>query len=468
MTIPHANTSSQSDDATAVRAATESDIARVTEIFNQSIATSTATLHLEPLSVEQQLKWYQQHDARHVVLVAETDDGVVGWAALGPWEDRAGYRDTAEVSVYVDNAFQGRGHGGRLLEALVGQARSKSFHTLIARIVTDHERSLNLHRRCGFEDIGTMRQAGRKFDAWVDVQILQLMLEPTSMEAQPIGFFNGQYLPLSQIRLPLNDLGVRLGVLITETLRTFGGQVHLLGQHLQRLEGGLKAIGLSEQIDLAELEAATNRVAKYNYGLAQQDLAVSMFVTPGSHDQPTRSITTSPLPLDEFAKRYQQGISLVTVEIREIPGQCIPRHVKHRNRLHYYLAEQQARQQDPQARALLLDVDGGVCEGTTAAVVAYFADEGLVAPPEEKVLGSVSWDFTAQLAEQEKIAIKRRDIRPDELTSAEEVLWCSTPMCLYAVTQIDGQAVGNGKPGHLFHGLLDAWSHAVGVRLHAS
>jgi branched-subunit amino acid aminotransferase/4-amino-4-deoxychorismate lyase len=285
----------------------------------------------------------------------------------------------------------------------------------------------------------------------------------------PIGYYCGQLLPQSEIRLPLSDAGLTQGILVSEQLRTLGGRIHLLDRHLQRLERS--AAMLFIRLPLAEIRAATEQVVAHNWSQADSagDLRVSILVTPGdckpaeaANGQPTIVITTGPLPFAEHANWYEEGLSLASVEVREIPGQCIPRQLKHRNRIHYWLAEHQAGDTCPGARALLLDGDGNVCESAIAAI-ALIRDGTVLVPPADQVLGSISFEFTATLMAAHKIEIIHRNILPAELLDADEVIWFNTTVCLAPVTRFNQQLIGDGQPGPLFRQLLHEWSLATGV-----
>jgi L-amino acid N-acyltransferase YncA len=78
--------------------------------------------------------------------------------------------------VYVARNHQGQGVGKLLLTAIVEAARSRGFHTMLARIVDGHEASIRLHQSVGFELVGIEREVGRKFHRWLDVALMQLML----------------------------------------------------------------------------------------------------------------------------------------------------------------------------------------------------------------------------------------------------------------------------------------------------
>jgi phosphinothricin acetyltransferase len=160
-----------------IRRATVADIDAITEIYNEAILTTTATFDLEPKSREDRLQWFEEHDDRHPILVAERDGRVVGWASLNVWNRRGGYADTAETSFYVKAEHRGQGVGRQLKEAIIDEARRLKFHTLIAGAATGSDASLHLNQAFGFEIVGTFQEVGYKFGQWLDVTYLQKRLE---------------------------------------------------------------------------------------------------------------------------------------------------------------------------------------------------------------------------------------------------------------------------------------------------
>lgn len=145
-------------------------------IYNPVVESSTATFDLVPRTLEQQRSWLSDRSGARIVLVAEDDGDVVGYAAISPYRERAAYATTVEDSVYVHDAHHGRGVGRALLEELVTTARAHGFHAMMARIVADHEASIALHAACGFEIVGHEREVGRKFGRWLDVTLMELLL----------------------------------------------------------------------------------------------------------------------------------------------------------------------------------------------------------------------------------------------------------------------------------------------------
>lgn len=163
-----------------VRTATLADAAAIAEIYNREVAESTATFDLVPRSLDEQRAWLAARSGAFAAIVAvDSPSGrVVGFAALSPYKERAAYRTTVENSVYVHRDMGGRGIGRALMDHLVETARASGFHTIIARIEASGHTSRALHAACGFELVGVERQVGRKFNRWLDVAVMQLLLDP--------------------------------------------------------------------------------------------------------------------------------------------------------------------------------------------------------------------------------------------------------------------------------------------------
>ena len=164
-----------------IRPATVADAASIAEIYNHYVRESTATFDTEERTVADREAWLAEHTDPYPVLVAETDDAVVAWGALSPWGTRCAYRHTVEISVYVDKDEAGEGLGPALSSVLIARAQELGHHAVISQIVHENDRSLSMARRLGFEHIGTLREVGRKFDRWLDVVLMELVL-PTADE----------------------------------------------------------------------------------------------------------------------------------------------------------------------------------------------------------------------------------------------------------------------------------------------
>jgi phosphinothricin acetyltransferase len=160
-----------------VRLAERRDAEATRAIYNAEVTESTATFDLVPRTLDEQVDWIAGHSGAHPAIVATDEAGeVVGFGSLTPFRDRPAYATTVEDSVYVGRDRRGRGIGRLVLDELLRLAREHGFHSVMARIVGNHEASIALHRACGFELVGTEREVGRKFGRWLDVVEMQRML----------------------------------------------------------------------------------------------------------------------------------------------------------------------------------------------------------------------------------------------------------------------------------------------------
>lgn len=162
--------------AVKLAAADERHLEDITEIYNDAIINTTATFDSEPKSLREQRVWMRKHDDEHPIIVAIFDGKVVAWGSLSQFSDRCCYRSTVEDSIYVRKEYRGRGIGRLLLERLLAEARKAGHHTVVARIDAGNEVSLELHRQMGFREVGRLREVGFKFDRWLDVVIMQVLL----------------------------------------------------------------------------------------------------------------------------------------------------------------------------------------------------------------------------------------------------------------------------------------------------
>jgi len=160
-----------------VRRAIHADAPAINDIYNHYVLTSTATFDTVEMSLSDRVAWLDHHGIEHPVLVVEDQGAVVAWGSLSRWASRAAWRHTVEVSTYVAASSLGRGIGPVLLNELVAHAREVGHHAVIAQISADNLPSLKMGERAGFERVGTLREVGHKFGRWIDLAMLELILE---------------------------------------------------------------------------------------------------------------------------------------------------------------------------------------------------------------------------------------------------------------------------------------------------
>lgn len=169
--------STERNEKIKVRNAAESDLKEITRIYNYAIINTTATFDTRPKTVKSQEKWFYKHSGKYPIIVAEEERRVIGWASLSQWSDRCAYDNTAEMSVYVNKDNQGIGIGNRLIAEIIKIARKNKLHVIIARIAGENEISVHLHKKYGFTYIGSLKEVGFKFNRYIDVHLMQLILK---------------------------------------------------------------------------------------------------------------------------------------------------------------------------------------------------------------------------------------------------------------------------------------------------
>jgi L-amino acid N-acyltransferase len=157
-----------------IRDAGEADLPQILAIFNDVVIHTTAIYDQRVSTLEERRAWFQDRRSHGLpVLVADSDGEVLGFSSFGSWRSRWGYRYTVEHSVHVRADRRGLGYGRALIEALFPRAAALGMHMMIAHIDSEASASLRLHRKLGFEPVGTFCEVGQKFDRWLDLVVMQ-------------------------------------------------------------------------------------------------------------------------------------------------------------------------------------------------------------------------------------------------------------------------------------------------------
>jgi phosphinothricin acetyltransferase len=163
-----------------IREATAGDLPAVARIYAHYVLDSTASFELTAPDVgEMQARFAALRAAGLPSRVALIDEAVVGYAYAAAYRSRPAYGDSVENSGSLDRAWCGRGIGGALRPSLIERCEAGPWRQMIAVIGdTDNVASMALHRRCGFERIGTLKSVGYKFGRWIDSVLMQRALGP--------------------------------------------------------------------------------------------------------------------------------------------------------------------------------------------------------------------------------------------------------------------------------------------------
>lgn len=161
-----------------IRPAKLEDLDKILEIVNHSILHTTANYNYDIQTLEVQTKWFEDKKTKNMpVVVADLNGEVVGFGSYGQFREKIGYQYTVEHSVYVVDDVIGKGIGSKLLTELIRLAKEQGFHVMIGAIDGDNAGSIAFHEKFGFTAIGTIREVGYKFDHWLDLVFMQLILK---------------------------------------------------------------------------------------------------------------------------------------------------------------------------------------------------------------------------------------------------------------------------------------------------
>ncbi len=170
--------SRSSPDAVLIRDAVESDLARITEIYNWTIVDNHVSFDTEPFDEARRLRWWKDRPVDLPCLVAEIDGDVVGVSYASRYRPKPAYRSSAETTIVLDQRHLGRGVGTTLLGAMVERLRGEGFHRAIAIVALPNDASIALHHKLGYRTAGVLTDVGSKLGEYWDTEILERPLTP--------------------------------------------------------------------------------------------------------------------------------------------------------------------------------------------------------------------------------------------------------------------------------------------------
>lgn len=163
---------------TLVQCTHEKHAQAILSIFNEAILTSTALYDYQPRNADSMVAWFATKEKGQfpVIGIEDADGTLVAFGSFGTFRAWPAYKYTVEHSVYVHKDHRGRGLGRDVMQALMAAARQREVHAMVGGIDATNEGSIALHKRMGFEHVGTLPQVGFKFGRWLDLAFYQLLL----------------------------------------------------------------------------------------------------------------------------------------------------------------------------------------------------------------------------------------------------------------------------------------------------
>jgi branched-chain amino acid aminotransferase len=287
-----------------------------------------------------------------------------------------------------------------------------------------------------------------------------------------IVYLNGAFVPESQAKVSVLDSGFNAGDGVYDVTRTFRHKPFKLREHTERLFRSLYYTRIDCGMSLEEMEKTTLEVLERNKPLLgeNEDCALWQVVSRGVRSstgnrvsgRATVTVYSVIVNFSEFASFYVEGAPLVIPSTRRIPPQCLESKAKITNKMNHNMAAFEAKQVDPRAIPLMLDIDGNLSE-TSAHNFFLVIDGKLCTPTDRNVLGGITKAVIFDLAKQLGVEIVEGDYTPYDLYNAEEAFLASTSPTFVPVRTVNGAKIGKGAPGPVTVRLIAAWNKMVGI-----
>ena len=294
-----------------------------------------------------------------------------------------------------------------------------------------------------------------------------------SLGNERVAWFNGKIVRESEVVIPFRDQGFLRGDAVFDMTRSFNGKAFRIDEHVRRLYRSLRYLDIDPGVAPAEMVSISEEVLERNrhllgpsedYWLAQR-VSRGVGRVPGDnwdHYGPNVIVDCVPLPLQERAKHFRDGIDVVTPSLRRTPPDSLSPRAKMHQYLNLVLADREVRAQNSEAWAVLLDVNGNLAEGQGSNIFLV-RDGGLMTPRERFVLPGVSRQATIDLARELHIPFEEKDIDLYDAYTADECFLTSTSLCICGVRSLNGRTFGASRvPGPVTQRLIDAYREMVG------
>jgi branched-chain amino acid aminotransferase len=289
---------------------------------------------------------------------------------------------------------------------------------------------------------------------------------------EKVVYLNGSFVPEGEAKVSVLDSGFNAGDGVYDVTRSFDHKLFRLRQHTARLFRSLRYTRIDCGLSPDEMERVTSEVFERSKASLEKDeeVAVWQVVSRGLRSsrgnrtvgKATVAIYCISIAFEEFARQYVEGVKLVIPSTRRIPPQCLEPKAKINNKMNHNMAIFEAKQVDPQAIPLMLDLDGNISESSAHNFFLVVSGK-LCTPSNKNVLDGITKDALFELAAQLKLDVMEGNFTPYDAYNAEEAFLASTSPTILPVQSINGVRPTKEVPGPLTKRLIQAWSDMVGI-----
>ncbi len=278
---------------------------------------------------------------------------------------------------------------------------------------------------------------------------------------QGFGYIDGEFVPMSEMRLPVTDLGFQLSDMCYDALHIHKGRYFRMNDHLDRFENAVA------ERRYETLGMGRNGFAEVLMGCASRsglrESMVTIAATRGVPDSGHKDLRSCQNRLMAWAVPYysvvsdaemRDGCDIVVAETLRIPPEAVDPRIKNYGRLDFVAAMFEAYEKEARY-AVLLDGEGNVTEGRGWNIFAL--REGRLISPDEGVLEGITRRTVVELADRLNIQAQLVTLPVEDLRRAEEIFLTSTAGGIVPVRSIDGEDVGEGGPGPVTRRLTEMY-----------
>ena len=264
-------------------------------------------------------------------------------------------------------------------------------------------------------------------------------------------YISGQLYAKEDAKISVYDHGLLYGDGVFEGMRSYGGKVFRLSEHLDRLWDSAKAICLEIPISKEEMAEAVNSTLKVN-GIS--DGYIRLLITRGSGTlglDPNRCARPEVIIITDFISLYPQeyyenGLQIITAStIRNHPAALNPR-IKSLNYLNNILAKIEGAQAGC-VEALMLNHKGEIAECTGDNIFVVIRGELLTPPIDACILEGITRGAVIELAREEGLTVREIALTKHDVYVADECFLTGSAAEVVPVVKVDSRKIGDGKPG---------------------
>ncbi|MFN7876207.1 MAG: aminotransferase class IV [Pirellula sp.] len=244
-----------------------------------------------------------------------------------------------------------------------------------------------------------------------------------------------------QICWSLDDLGPIHGVVLVERARTFGTKLIDLRWNVERLKNSANAIGLDEQSVVIWYTHVCNLILAANSNLVEhQDVSVVVLFSPIELNGTLRwkSIAyLAPIPSSRLSSWYQNGCQIQTSTMGVIPNSVFPTSIKHRSRIHYWLADRSVRNTTSHNVAVLMDTEKRIGDSSIANLLFVDCQRNWFTPDPEYAHHGTTLKQSMELLREIGIVVQTRPVEYQEAIACQEIILVGSTGVAWSASSID-------------------------------